>query len=69
MSSYTIGIDTIEKMVAKMEEYADWPIFKIKLGTADDLKIVRELRALRPCSGLMPTAPGRRQRPSSTPGS
>ena len=31
-------------MVAKMEEYADWPIFKIKLGTADDLKIVRELR-------------------------
>jgi L-Ala-D/L-Glu epimerase len=44
VSNYTIGIDTIEKMVAKMAEYADWPIFKIKLGTPDDLKIVRELR-------------------------
>ena len=27
-----------------MDEYADWPIYKIKLGTPDDLKIVRELR-------------------------
>ena len=43
-SNYTIGLDTIERMAAKMDEYADWPIFKIKLGTADDLKIVRELR-------------------------
>lgn len=43
-SNYTIGIDTIEKMVAKMQEFADWPIFKIKLGTADDLAIVRALR-------------------------
>lgn len=44
VSDYTIGLDTIEKMVAKMAEYADWPIFKIKLGTPDDLRIVRELR-------------------------
>jgi L-Ala-D/L-Glu epimerase len=44
VSDYTIGLDTIEKMVAKMAEYADWPIFKIKLGTPDDLQIVRELR-------------------------
>lgn len=43
-SDYTIGIDTVEKMVAKMQEFAGWPIYKIKLGTADDLKIVRELR-------------------------
>ncbi len=43
LSDYTIGIDTIEKMVAKMEE-TPWPIYKIKLGTKDDLKIVRELR-------------------------
>ena len=43
-SNYTIGLDTIERMVAKMDEYADWPIYKIKLGTPDDLKIVRELR-------------------------
>ena len=43
-SDYTIGLDTIAKMVEKIREFADWPIFKIKLGTADDLAIVRELR-------------------------
>jgi L-alanine-DL-glutamate epimerase-like enolase superfamily enzyme len=44
LSDYTIGIDPIEKMVAKMKEFEGWPIYKIKLGTADDLAIVRELR-------------------------
>jgi L-Ala-D/L-Glu epimerase len=43
-SDYTLGIDTIDKMVAKLEEMPGWPVYKIKLGTADDLKIVRELR-------------------------
>jgi len=43
-SDYTIGIDTIEKMVAKMKEFDGWPIYKIKLGTDDDIAIVRELR-------------------------
>ncbi len=44
ISSYTIGIDTVEKMVAKLKEVSDWPLIKIKLGTEDDLRIVRELR-------------------------
>ncbi len=44
MSNYTIGIDSIETMVAKLQEFADWPIFKIKLGTSNDIEIVRELR-------------------------
>src|SRR4051812_18979910 len=44
MSDYTLGIDTIEKMVAKLDEMPGWPVYKIKLGTADDLSIVRELR-------------------------
>src|SRR5438132_4823265 len=44
LSNYTIGIDSIDKMIAKMAEYADWPIFKIKLGTDHDLEIIRELR-------------------------
>jgi len=44
LSNYTIGIDTIEKMVMKMREFDGWPIYKIKLGTKDDLTIVRELR-------------------------
>jgi len=43
LSNFTIGIDTIEKMVAKMDE-TPWPIYKIKLGTKEDLKIVTELR-------------------------
>jgi L-alanine-DL-glutamate epimerase-like enolase superfamily enzyme len=43
-SDYTIGIDPIPKMVAKMKEFDGWPVYKIKLGTPDDLAIVRELR-------------------------
>jgi L-alanine-DL-glutamate epimerase-like enolase superfamily enzyme len=44
LSNFTIGIDTVEVMAAKLAEVADWPIFKIKLGTDDDLAIVRTLR-------------------------
>jgi L-alanine-DL-glutamate epimerase-like enolase superfamily enzyme len=43
MTNYTIGIDTIENMVKKMLEFP-WPLYKIKLGTRDDVKIVQELR-------------------------
>src|SRR5688500_9626426 len=43
-SDYTIGIDRVEVMVAKMNEFPGWPIYKIKLGTDRDLEIVRELR-------------------------
>lgn len=43
VSNYTIGIDTVEKMLEKMKE-KPWPIYKIKLGTADDLEIVKALR-------------------------
>ncbi len=42
-TNYTIGIAPIEKMVAKMKEFP-WPIYKIKLGTTDDVSIVSELR-------------------------
>lgn len=40
---YTIGIDSIDKMVTKMKE-KPWPIYKIKVGTADDIAIVKALR-------------------------
>ncbi|MCA9186866.1 MAG: dipeptide epimerase [Pirellulaceae bacterium] len=43
-SNFTIGIDTVEKMVRKLQEVPDWPIYKIKLGTDHDLQIIRELR-------------------------
>ncbi|WP_126247122.1 dipeptide epimerase [Chitinophaga rhizosphaerae] len=43
MTDYTIGIDTVENMVRKLQEFP-WPIYKIKLGTKDDIAIIRELR-------------------------
>lgn len=42
-TNYTIGIDTVDKMVEKLKEFP-WPLYKIKLGTDHDLKIVEELR-------------------------
>src|SRR5687767_7038262 len=43
LTDYTIGIDTIDKMVAKMKE-KPWPIYKIKVGTDQDIEIVTALR-------------------------
>jgi L-alanine-DL-glutamate epimerase-like enolase superfamily enzyme len=43
-SDYTIGIADIDEMVAKMAEFPNFPIYKIKLGTDHDLEIVRALR-------------------------
>lgn len=43
ITDYTIGIDSIEKMVDKLRE-KPWPIYKIKVGTADDIAIVKALR-------------------------
>jgi len=43
-SSYTIGIDSIETMIAKLRTKPDWKIYKIKLGTERDVEIIRALR-------------------------
>ena len=43
VTDYTIGIDSIEKMVAKMKEKL-WPVYKIKLGTDQDVEIIKALR-------------------------
>ena len=43
LTNYTIGIDSIEEMVAKMKE-KPWPIYKIKLGTENDISIIQALR-------------------------
>ncbi|MDT0642724.1 dipeptide epimerase [Zunongwangia sp. F363] len=43
LSNYTIGIGSIEEMVQKMKNFP-WPLYKIKLGTDEDVQIVRELR-------------------------
>ncbi len=44
LTNYTIGIDEIDVMVAKMQEFPGWPVYKVKLGTDHDLEIVRSLR-------------------------
>ena len=43
LTDYTIGIDSIDKMIAKMKE-KPWPIYKIKVGTVNDIAIVKALR-------------------------
>jgi L-alanine-DL-glutamate epimerase-like enolase superfamily enzyme len=43
VTDYTIGIDTIDKMASKLDE-KPWPIYKIKVGTGEDLNIIRALR-------------------------
>ena len=42
-TDFTIGIDTIEEMIKKMNE-VPWPVYKIKLGTGNDIEIITELR-------------------------
>ncbi len=43
LTNYTIGIDTIDIMVKKMQD-TPWPVYKIKLGTPDDVAIIKALR-------------------------
>lgn len=43
ITNFTIGLDSIPKMIDKMKEQP-WPIYKVKLGTGNDLKIIKELR-------------------------
>lgn len=45
VTNYTLGIDSIDSMIAKMNEFPDWPVYKVKLGTDRDLEIVRALRS------------------------
>ena len=40
-SDYTIGIDAVEVMVAKLAEMPGFPVYKIKLGTPRDLDVAR----------------------------
>ncbi|HEX6107448.1 MAG TPA: dipeptide epimerase [Gemmatimonadales bacterium] len=43
-STFTIGLDTPEKMRAKVLEAAEYPILKVKLGTERDVEILRAIR-------------------------
>jgi L-alanine-DL-glutamate epimerase-like enolase superfamily enzyme len=43
LCDYTIGIDSTEKMIEKMKAL-DWPIYKIKVGTNNDIENITALR-------------------------
>jgi L-alanine-DL-glutamate epimerase-like enolase superfamily enzyme len=43
ITDYTIGIDTVDKMVIKMKD-KPWPIYKVKVGTENDIEMVKALR-------------------------
>ena len=43
LTDFTIGIDTVDRMVEKMNQ-KPWPIYKIKLGVPDDMAIMEALR-------------------------
>lgn len=45
ISTYTIGLDEWTRMKQKLIE-TPWPLYKIKLGTSDDIQIIKELRKI-----------------------
>lgn len=47
LTDYTIGIDSTERMLQKLTD-KPWPIYKIKVGTPDDLEKLRSIRAHTP---------------------
>ena len=50
LTSFTIGLDTPEVVAQKVREAADYPILKVKMGTAEDrqvLEVVREASTAR----------------------
>lgn len=43
VTDFTIGLDSIEAMIKKMKE-RPWPVYKIKVGTDNDIETVAALR-------------------------
>ncbi|MCP9290851.1 dipeptide epimerase [Gracilimonas sediminicola] len=44
VTSYTIGLDTPERMQKKIQEAGQYPVYKIKLGTDRDREIIQAIR-------------------------
>ncbi len=43
-TSFTLGLDSLDVILAKLEEAGKFPILKVKLGGREDLRIVEEIR-------------------------
>src|SRR6185369_2405376 len=48
LTSFTIGIDDLATIEAKVHEAAEYPILKIKLGTPNDEQILSTVRRAAP---------------------
>ena len=48
LTSYTIGIDTVDIMLEKVEEAGEFPILKIKMGrdVNQDIEVIKEIRKM-----------------------
>jgi L-alanine-DL-glutamate epimerase-like enolase superfamily enzyme len=58
LSSFTIGIDTPERMGEKATEAAEYPLLKVKVGTADDVARLAAIRKARPDARIQIDANG-----------
>jgi L-alanine-DL-glutamate epimerase-like enolase superfamily enzyme len=58
LSSFTIGIDTPERMAEKAVDAADYPLLKVKVGTADDVARLKAIREARPDARIQIDANG-----------
>ena len=58
LSSFTIGIDTPERMAEKATAAAEYPLLKVKVGTADDEARLRAIREIRPDARIQIDANG-----------
>lgn len=45
LTDYTIGLDSIDNMIQKLEENP-WPIYKVKLGSDQDQEIINAIRSV-----------------------
>lgn len=46
VSSYTLGLDSLYRIIEKFHDQPGWPIYRVKLGSHEDMTILRELRKL-----------------------
>lgn len=44
LTSYTIGIDTVDKMVEKVKEARQYPVLKVKVGFENDIEAIAAIR-------------------------
>jgi L-alanine-DL-glutamate epimerase-like enolase superfamily enzyme len=58
LSSFTIGIDTPERMAEKATAAAEYPLLKVKVGTTDDEARLRAIREVRPDARIQIDANG-----------